>query len=702
MSSEFDQYISTFVDESQEYMSILNEKMLQLEKETDNMEAINEIFRAIHTLKGMSGTMGFENIGKLSHRMESIFELARNRKIVIDSDLMDDLFMGVDAIGKMLEEVSSSRSDKSIDCSQLVIRYEEILEGKTRKKPNTRSKKKEKPAEKTTAPVEAKDDLTDKSLDFQEITIELPPEIQNTLNKAVMQGFTPYYVQVQLDKGTLLKSARMYMVFHRLEELGSEVLYSLPTVEEIEEENFDLSVEMVFASNLRDEKIVQELLAIAEVDNVRISHFGEKALTDSEEVETDIEEPASSAEEVSASAQPSAGKAPPQTQSSSISQTIRVDTEKLDTLMNLMAELVISRSRINETLKKYAIKQVDESLAQLSRITLDLQNIVMKIRMVPVSYVFNRFPRMVRDLARNSSKDINLLITGKETELDRTVVEEIGEPLVHLLRNSVDHGIESREERLKKGKATVGTIHLNAKHEGNNVVIEISDDGKGLDRSSILAKAVEKGLTDEISAVTLTDEEVFQFIFLPGFSTKAQVSELSGRGVGMDVVKTGIENLNGSVSIESTLGKGTQVTIRLPLTLAIIQALLIKVSGFVYAIPIASIDSTLTLPTSEIQVVQSREVIVIRGEIIPIIWLKDLFRLPNEDRPSQIHVVIVKVGSKKYGFVVDTLLGQDDIVIKSMGKLMKDVREFSGAAILGDGSIALILEVATICSQDKL
>ncbi len=699
MSSEYEQYLSTFIDEAKEYMAILNEKMLLLEKEAGNMDAINEIFRAIHTLKGMSGTMGFENIGKLSHLMESIFELARNRKMVISSGLMDSLFDGVDSIGKMLEEVSSAGTDSATDCSQLINRYEDILQGKISSSPVSQEPKEQTRHTKETVH-EQNPILDQKELNYDEIPFSIPEEIQHALSSAASQGYSPYYMQIQLDKGTVLKSARMYMVFHRLEELGSEVLFTVPSVEDIEDEKFDFDVDVLFPSRLPDEKLVKEIQSIAEVENVRII----KLTIDDRQKETDHKPILGGKTDQSlaeSAKKPAQGKNGQSLVPTTITQTIRVDIEKLDTLMNLMAELVISRSRINETLKQHSIKQVDESLAQLSRITLDLQNIVMKIRMVPVSYVFNRFPRMVRDLARDSSKEINLLITGKETELDRTVVEEVGEPLVHLLRNSVDHGIESRDERLKKGKAPVGTIHLNAKHEGNNVVIEISDDGKGLDRNSILSKAIEKGLIDEIPALSLSDEEVYQFVFLPGFSTKSEVSTLSGRGVGMDVVKTGIENLNGNVTIESESGRGSKVTIRLPLTLAIIQALLIKVSGFVFAIPIASIDSTLTLPTTEIQVVQSREVIVIRGEIIPIIWLKELFNLSKEKKYSQIHVVIVKVGAKKHGFVVDTLLGQDDIVIKSMGKLMKDVREFSGAAILGDGSIALILEVGAICYQDR-
>ena len=364
--------------------------------------------------------------------------------------------------------------------------------------------------------------------------------------------------------------------------------------------------------------------------------------------------------------------------------------------MNLMGELVIARSRIVETLKKYSIKEVDESLAQLSRITLDLQNIVMKIRMVPIAYVFNRFPRMVRDLAKQMNKEVDFIIKGEDTELDRTFVEEIGDPLLHLLRNAIDHGIESKEERIAKGKPPKGTIILSARHEGNNVVIEIVDDGRGIDRDKVIKKAVERGLIDEAKAMMLPDDKVFELIFLPGFSTKDEVTEISGRGVGMDVVKNVVESLNGSVSIESQKDKGTKVTIRLPLTLAIIQALLVKVKDFVYAIPIATIDSTLKITKEDIQVVQDQEVVVIRKEVVPIIKLWEALGIPHDEESQSMNVVIIKMGNRKYGIVVDTLIGQDDIVIKSLGKLFSDVREFSGGAVLGDGSIALILDVANL------
>ncbi len=705
MGSDFDQYLSTFIDETKEYMSTLNEQMLLLEKEPDNMEAINEIFRTIHTLKGMSGTMGFSNMAKLSHRMENVFDLIRTEKLHVTHENSDLLFAGVDLLEKMTDAISSGGSDESVDISQVLSQYERILSGEGLEQ---------------SVPVGIKPNLEEtpkKSLEEvnagSESPIDIPKEVINVLREGKGTGYKPYYANIRLEEGTLLKSARMYMVFHKLEELNSEVLYSKPDVEKIEDEAFDREVEIIFLSKLAESKLVKAISSISEIENVKIfvltvnyesevktmnERQYEEQLNDQTENErqniSNMNNDESNQEDEVSNVRK------PQTASSKLTRTIRVDTEKLDTLMNLMAELVIARSRINETLKKYEIKQVDESLAQLSRNTSDLQNIVMKIRMVPISYVFNRFPRMVRDLARKNNKEIQLIISGQETEVDRTVVEEIGDPLVHLLRNAVDHGVESTEERYKQGKPSTGIVRLDAKHEGNNVVIDVQDDGKGLDRERIIAKAVERGLTDEMSAAALSDEEVYSFIFMPGFSTMDLVTDLSGRGVGMDVVKTSIENLNGSISIESEKGKGTKVTIRLPLTLAIIQALLVKVSNLVYAIPIASIDSTLNLPTSEIQIVQSREVVVIRGEIIPIVWLKEVFQLSVDEDKENIHVVIVKVGNKKFGLVVDGLLGQDDIVIKSLGKLLKDVNEFSGAAILGDGSISLILEIANIVHQN--
>ena len=687
-----EQYLSVFIEETREYLQLLNEKMLSLESNPDDIEVINEIFRALHTLKGMSATMGFENMAKLCHKMENIFDLFRNQKAFVDSEIIDVLFAGIDTLEKMLQKILDDRSDE-IDISDLLEIYESFY---SRASSGVEVQKNG---------VEDEDKGTSfgnekaNSEGSTTVPISIEESVLNVIKEAIEEEFKAFYLKVTLREGTMLKSARMYMVFHKIEEVGGEILKSVPSVEDIEDEKFDRTVELIVVCKIAKEKLAELIRDISEIEEVNIIEIDSeklKAQVFSSEEKKEVEQGTDS--KFSKTSQVDKIKESNVTNfSSKITQTIRVDIEKLDTLMNLMGELVISRSRIMETLKKYQIKEIDESLAQLSRITLDLQNIVMKIRMVPIAFVFNRFPRMVRDLSKKLNKEINLIITGQETELDRTVVDEIGDPLLHLLRNAIDHGIESKEERIAKGKQPIGTVKLDAHHEGNNVVIEVSDDGRGLDREKILKRAIEKGLIDEASATTLTDEKIFSFIFEPGFSTAEEVSDVSGRGVGMDVVKSTIEALNGSVQIESVKDRGTKVIIKLPLTLAIIQALLVTIGDFIYAIPLVNVEETLSIKKEEIKIVEKKPVIYIRGEIIPLTNLKELFQLPHaESDEDALNIVIVHSGTRKYGLMVDELLGQDDIVIKSLGKLLKGIKEFSGGAILGDGSIALILDIPNI------
>jgi len=671
---EYNEYLGVFIDESKEYIQLLNDSLLELEKNASDVEQVNRAFRALHTLKGMAGTMGFEKLAKLCHRMENYLDAVRSGKVEITSDELDYLFAGLDMIDKMLQSIVNSGSDDiAEDINGLVEVFERIAAGEKIKK-SIRKEEQERLKE----PEFVRQENMSKTVVGEGFTQEV---IKDVLEEAAKKNIPAYHIVVSLQEGTQLKSARMYMVFHTLEEIGVEIIHSIPSVEDIENEKFDLNVELIGVGNVSQEKIYEKVMGVSEVKNVTVKPLKielEKVAPEASEKKGNDEDKSKEQKRVK------------------VTQTVRVDTEKLDTLMNLMGELVIARSRIADILKKYNIKEVDESLAQLSRITLDLQNIVMKVRMVPIEFVFNRFPRMVRDLSRNLGKEINFVMRGEETELDRTFVEVIGDPLVHLIRNAIDHGIETKEERIANGKPPIGTVTLSARHEGNNVVIEVEDDGRGMSREKIIKKAVERGLVTEEKAAALPDEKVFEFVFLPGFSTKEQVSELSGRGVGMDVVKNTVESLNGSVTIESKVGKGTKVSIRLPLTLAIIQALLVKVNNYVYAIPISIIDSTLIISREEIKVVQNEEVIVIRGEVIPLIKLWRVFDMSHEETPNEMNVVVVKSGARKFGLTVDTLIGQEDIVIKSLGKIFSDVKIFSGGATLGDGSIALILDVANI------
>lgn len=658
-----EQYLGVFIDESREYIQSLNESLLKLEKNPYDEEVINETFRALHTLKGMSATMGFDSMSKLCHKMEQLLDKVRSKRVRLTSELLDRLFAGVDVVDKMVNNIASSGSDRleNVDLQNLMNAFEVVQE--------------EKVEEQKPQAVET------------EKVVTLSDSVMKVVEEASKQGFNVFKVVVTLAEGTIMKAVRMYMVFKAIEDAGGQILNSVPPAEDIEQEKFDRDVELVVVTKQNTESLRNSIVSISEIEKVTINALVkqqekveekvEQAVVQSEAIEEKVEEQKPS-------------------QRRRLVQTVRVDIDKLDTLMNLMGELVIARSRISDTLRKYSIKEVDESLSQLNRITLDLQNVVMKIRMVPIAFVFNRFPRMVRDLAKQLSKEINFVIEGEETELDRTFVEDIGEPILHLLRNAIDHGIETKEERIAKGKSPVGTVILSARHEGNNVVIEVKDDGRGIDRNAVLKKAIEKGLITEAQAEGLTDEKVYEFLFLPGFSTRSNATEVSGRGVGMDVVRSVVESLNGTVRIDSVKDRGTTVTIRLPLTLAIIQALLVRVNNYVYAIPIANIDSTLNVPANKIQKIQDKLVTVIRGEIIPLIKLWDVFGLDGHKDESSYNSVIVRVGNKKYGLVVDSLIGQEDIVIKSLGKIFNDVRIFSGGAILGDGSIALILDVSNI------
>ncbi|MDI3495899.1 MAG: two-component system, chemotaxis family, sensor kinase CheA, partial [Pseudothermotoga sp.] len=606
------------------------------------------------------GTMGFETMSKLCHKMEQLLDKIRSKKITLDSDLLDKLFAGVDVLDKMISEIVKNGTDKvpNVDVQSMMESYEVESNIQT-------EKKSEKTAEKTNKAITVTD------------------SIKKVISEAEKEGYRAYHLAITLSEGTQFKAVRMYMVFKAIEDHGGQILNSEPSVEDIEQEKFDLDVELIVIIKEDKENLRNILMSISEIEKVTIRDILADYAEETEEVRKIDEKTQEEKTEQSK-------------EKKRLVQTVRVDIDKLDNLMNLMGELVISRSRIADTLRKYDIKEVDESLSQLNRITLDLQNVVMKVRMVPIAFVFNRFPRMVRDLAKQLDKEIDFVIEGEDTELDRTFVEDIGEPLLHMLRNAIDHGIEPKEERLAKGKPPVGKVVLSARHEGNNVVIEVKDDGRGIDRASVLKKAIEKGLINESQAETLPDEKVYEFLFAPGFSTRTEANELSGRGVGMDVVRNVVESLNGTVGIESVKNRGTTITMRLPLTLAIIQALLVKVNKYVYAIPIANIDSTLNISKEQIQRIQDRQVTVIRGEIIPIAKLWDVLELPHDKENGTYNTVIVRIGNRKYGLAVDTLIGQEDIVIKSLGKIFSDVRIFSGGAILGDGSIALILDVANI------
>ena len=506
------------------------------------------------------------------------------------------------------------------------------------------------------------------------------------------------HVRVTLAETCLLKSARSYMVMNALDELG-DVIKSVPSAEDLEQEKFDHSFDVIIITAAEEKAVQDAVNSISEIAKVETNVIDLAA-----EEKAAATAPAASAPKAAAPA-PAAKKAAPAPAKKAAaapakkvhhSQSVRVDIEKLDTLMNLMGELVINKVRLEQIGQTHRLADLTETLEQMDRVTTDLQNIVMKVRMVPVSSVFNRFPRMVRDIAKELNKEINLTIEGEETELDRTVIDEIGDPIMHLLRNSCDHGVEEPDVRESKGKPRAGEVGLIARHEGNNVVIMVTDDGAGIDAAKIRAKAVEKGMISQEEADKMDDADAVRLIFLPGFSTADHISDISGRGVGMDVVRSKIEALSGHVDVETKIDEGSVFKIKLPLTLAIIQAMLVKVQEEMYAIPLGSIDSTINIQESEIKTVQNKEVIVLRGEIIPIIRMEKMLQVPHVKDSDETFVVVVHTGDAKAGIVVDNLIGQQEIVIKTLGSLFTGLKMFSGATVLGDGRVALILDVATM------
>ena len=681
------QYMDMFLDESHEHLQSLNEGLLRLEENMEEIGAVNDIFRNAHTLKGMSATMGFAKIAELTHEMEDVLDLVRKEQLKLNEDIMDTLFKCLDSLEQMVDSVGNGEAEDVVDVSDLVAKLSSISKGT--------------PAPAAAAPAAASSSApaaggagAGTDLDLDEIDLDV-------MKKAKEAGMHMFHVKVTLMETCVLKAARSVMVMHALDEVG-DVIKSIPPAEDLEQEKFERSFDVVVATGADAQEVQNAVDSVSEIEDVLVELLDPDKLGKSE-APAPAAAPAAAAPAATAAApaakkeaaKPAAAPAKKQHQS----QSVRVDIEKLDTLMNLMGELVINKVRLEQIGQTHRLSDLMETLEQMDRVTGDLQNIVMKVRMVPVSAVFNRFPRMVRDVSKELGKEINLTIEGEETELDRTVIDEIGDPIMHLLRNSLDHGVESPDAREAKGKSRTGEVGLIARHEGNNVVIMITDDGAGIDANKIRRKAVEKGMVTQSEADSLDDADAVRLIFLPGFSTAEQITDISGRGVGMDVVRSKIEALSGHVDVETHIDEGSVFKIKLPLTLAIIQAMLVRVQEEMYAIPLTSIDSTINIEPSDIQTVQNKEVIVLRGEIIPIIRMEEALQVPHKKDSDEHFVVVVHAGEAKAGIVVDNLIGQQEIVIKTLGNLFAGLKLFGGATVLGDGRVALILDVATMIQQ---
>ncbi len=697
---EHSQYLGIFLDEARDLLMLLNERLLFLENHRNDRPALDEVFRVAHTLKGMAATMGFSGLTELTHHMEGLLEVLRKGERGLDSKLSDTLFGCVDAIGGMIDAIAEERSDP--DVKDLLARL--LAEAVPTEPPPLAGPEASVGAEIASWP----------ELDQFELAV---------VAEAQSRGFGAVWVRVQIADGCLLKGVRAYMVVNALEQDG-ELIKASPPVPDLEEERFGEEFSLLVVTQNDDEVLRARALDISEIVAVTMHRLAggepaswqERSLQPPEEasaVLAQVEVPGVPAPRSAITGRPEVAlaadaPAPPRPESASssaaparVAPTVRVSTDRLDSLVNLVGELVIDRTRLGQLALELGLEGVDEVVRHVGSVITDIHAVVMKLRMMPVDRVFSRFPRMVRDLSRDLHKEVQLVVEGQETELDRLMIDEIADPLLHLLRNAVDHGLESSLERELLGKPATGTIWLRARHEGNHVIIEVQDDGRGMDSDRLRRKAMEKGLISAEDASRLSDKQALDLVFLPGFSTRDVATDISGRGVGMDAVKSKTVTLGGALDITSTLGQGTQVTFLLPLTLAIIQVMLTEVRGEIYAIPISFVEDAHDRADLTVQSVQGEAMALLRGSSLPLLDLKSALEVPEPgsngrepDDTDESAVVVVRVGSRRGGLVVDHLLGQQEVVIKPISKLLGPQRYVSGASILGDGRLALILDVA--------
>ena len=698
------QYLDLFIDETKEHLQSLNEHVLVLEKEPDNADTINEIFRAAHTLKGMSGTMGFARMQRLTHDLENAFSEIRNGNMKVNEKLIDVLFRGLDALESYLNVISSEGNEGTEDNEDIINDLNVLLKeqnGTGAAAPEsgeTSQAASEQPDAKVETAQPEPSSADDGKCKYNEIPIS--DFESSAIQSAKKEGKNVYGITVYLQETCILKSARAFLVFKAVESKG-ELIKSVPSTEQIEDEEFDFDFSWIFASNDTEEDIKKLIMSVSEIAEVYIgkidtSETGEpQNAAETKTIAKREEKKPAEVQEKPKKSSVSKGKVG--------SRSVRVEIDKLDILMNLVSELIIAKNGLVSASGGETSAQIEngqafhEQIEYLERVTTNLHESVMKVRMVPIESVVNRFPRMIRDLNRKLNKKMELYMSGEETELDRTVIDEIGDPLMHLLRNSADHGLESNEERVRLGKPEVGSIFLDAYQDGNNVVIEVRDDGAGIDIDKVRKKAINKGTITEKQAETMTDKDFIDLLFQPSFSTAEKITDVSGRGVGLDVVKTKIEALGGNISAKTMAGEGSTFTISLPLTLAIIQALMVEVGKEKYAIPLGSINGIEDIGKEEISFVQSKEVINLRGRVIPILRLHELLDIdsPEED-PDTLIVVIMQKADQQVGLVIDHLIGQQETVIKSLGRHISCDKLFSGATILGDGEVALILDTNTL------
>ncbi len=670
------QYLEIFIEESKENLQNMNQSLLDLENNYEDKNILNDIFRVAHTLKGMSSTMGFSKVASLTHEMENVLQALRNDEIPISPKIIDLLFECLDILEEYINEISNTGDEGKLESEHLVKKLNDIMVVNLE-------------------PVATEVYTEEIALSSSEILIEAEEFSKSIVEKAVQEGYCGYRIRIELNPNCMLKSARAFIIFNTIER-DCEILKSNPPVEDIEDEKFDTSFELIILTKLDQKELKNELSSISEVETVLIEKIILKeynTLTEHKEIETNrdvgIEDNAHEEEDED--------KKQSKTKKPKVGKTVRVDIDRLDNLMNLVSELIIIKTRLEDIDDDGHNQNMNEAVEYLERITTSLHDAVMKVRMVPIERVFNRFPRMIRDLSKELGKEISLFLSGEETEVDRTVIDEIGDPLIHLIRNSIDHGIEEPETRKMLGKPDAGTVKLIAYPDGNSVVIEVEDDGQGINIDRVKTKALERGIITKEQSDTMNEKESIHLLFHAGFSTADKISDISGRGVGLDVVKTKIESLGGIVEVQTIKNKGSKFIIRLPLTLAIIQALLVNIGTEKYAIPLNSIKEIITIKTASIRKVQNQEVVLYRNHTLPILRMNKILHVDREEPTKEdLTVVVVKKGDMTAGFVVDSLIGQQEIVIKSLGKFLSGIKVIAGATILGNGQVALIVDTNSL------
>lgn len=689
--------LKIFLEEVEEHFQTLEEDLIRLEKEEEfNEDLMQEIFRASHTLKGSSATIGHHRMAKLTHGMENVLDQLRKKQISVSSNLVDVLFECLDCLRVLKDEIINDE-EADLDLENILQKLASI-------------KATDGGSGQVTVPQEQGPSTSQAAAEAQ-ISIETSWDDKDTVHKAVEQGLRPYLIQIKFDVEPEMLAVRTFVTVRAFEEVG-EVIRTKPSEDEIEHENVTDTLVILFMSNANEEAIHKLAKELPNIASCTVQPYHDESMQANatlvpqqaqEKLQVDVQ-----AMEKSGSDSAKSSNTVKNINGKKANRTVRVDVDLLDSLMNLVGELVIDRTRLFQILGNievnYEMDEVSQDLGRTSvhiaRVTTQLQEQIMKARMLPVENLFNKFPRMVRDLSQKAGKEVDFVMTGQETELDRSIIEEIGDPLIHLLRNAVDHGLESPEDREANGKSRTGELKLQASHEENHIIITITDDGKGIDPEVVKQSGIRKGLITEEQAKRLTDKEAINLIFMSGLSTNTNVTDVSGRGVGMDVVRTNIEKINGAIEINSVVGKGTEFKIKLPLTLAIIRALLVSIDKSVYAIPLSTVTETIRMQKDQIEYVNNQEVIVVRGKVLPLVRLKRVFgNYADEQEREKLFVVVVNLAGQQVGFVVDSLVGEQEIVIKSLGKYIGDIQGISGATILGDGNVALIVDVSNLVKK---